>query len=693
MSEGAAVRARIARDEARRGAGIDALTDAADHETGLARLLALRGLGRSGGAKARAALRQALGSVDPQVVAAAAAALGVAGALGDDPPGSGSGAVDAALTSALVDALARAGTGATRRAVLEAIGRAGDPATATAALVAALRAGGDDAATVAFAFGRFGRRKLAWRDGHAEIIAATTAGDPVLRYAATYALAREFQPDKDDGGVAALTARVGDADAEVRAVAITGLARRDAVAAHEDILKVALADRDWRVQIEAVRALAGEHGTAGGRRDVATMALAFSDLATGDPRVAQVAIEALRTLADNKPDAELATAFVSVDKVLPRDPLARGWVQCLVADIQARASNRLGALASCSADLPDAYRLPLVAEVVTAGIGTLAERRDALAPLVTHKDARVRGAALGALASLYKDSAADDRDAIAGTIAAALADRELVARAGALDAADALVGAMQDDAGSGGTPQLRGVDVAVVARADTETDVETEASALAVVAKHHLAGAAEACRSALHKHPVIARAGAACLRTLGEPDAALADEPLPAEPPPVDLAAVLGHQVTWTMHTTRGDVVIALRPDVAPWGVAAIAALTKAGFYDNLDVHRVVPDFVAQGGDPTNSGMGGPDFLLPAEPSSMLDGPGFVTGGVGLADSGPDSAGSQWFVMHSRAPHLDSRYTWVGSVVSGQNVVDSLLLGDRVLHATVSISALSQPSD
>jgi cyclophilin family peptidyl-prolyl cis-trans isomerase len=85
------------------------------------------------------------------------------------------------------------------------------------------------------------------------------------------------------------------------------------------------------------------------------------------------------------------------------------------------------------------------------------------------------------------------------------------------------------------------------------------------------------------------------------------------------------------------------------------------------------------------SGEGGPGFTTPAEPSSQLDGAGFVAGGIGMADAGRDSAGSQWFAMHSRAPHLDGRYTWVGQVVSGQNIIDALLIGDRVEHATIDL--------
>ena len=73
--------------------------------------------------------------------------------------------------------------------------------------------------------------------------------------------------------------------------------------------------------------------------------------------------------------------------------------------------------------------------------------------------------------------------------------------------------------------------------------------------------------------------------------------------------------------------------------------------------------------------------MIPAEPSDA----GFVAGGVGIADAGRDSGGSQWFVMHAAAPHLDARYTYIGAVAFGQESADSLLIGDRVLSATIEI--------
>ena len=478
---------------------------------------------------------------------------------------------------------------------------------------------------------------------------------------------------------------VSDPEPEVRATAITGLVRRNAVDRALPELRAALTDPDWRVAVEAVRALAGEHGSDDARVAVLAELARRIAMIDRDGRVAQVVVEGLRTIAANHPGGAVIGAAMALPSTRSRP--ARARLGALPGRRHRRAQHRrLPVLPACSPDLPDGYRLPLVAEVVESGAGTIDARRGALAPLLASRDGRVRGAALHALPSLYRESGEADRDALAGTIANALADPDLVVRSFALDAADALIDAITEEASGAGAPSpLRGIDIAIVARAGVEPDVEEAASALKLAGKHHLAGAADACRAGLSRHPAIARAAATCLHTLGEAGGAETAEPLTTEPPPVDLDAVIGKRVRWTMQTTRGDVVIDLYPDVAPWGVAAIVALTRAGSYDGLDIHRVVPDFVAQGGDPTNSGMGGPAFQLPAEPGSSLDGAGFVAGGAGLADGGPDSAGSQWFVMHARAAHLDGRYTWVGAVASGQNVADSLLLGDKVLHARVDV--------
>jgi len=124
-------------------------------------------------------------------------------------------------------------------------------------------------------------------------------------------------------------------------------------------------------------------------------------------------------------------------------------------------------------------------------------------------------------------------------------------------------------------------------------------------------------------------------------------------------------------------MVIDLRADVAPLTTSALAALAGGHFYDGLSFHRVVPDFVAQGGDPRGDGDGGPGWALPDEHSPLR----FLRGSLGIATNGPETGGSQFFLCHSPQPHLDGRYTVAGQLRSGDDVLDALQPGDTILSA------------
>ena len=143
-----------------------------------------------------------------------------------------------------------------------------------------------------------------------------------------------------------------------------------------------------------------------------------------------------------------------------------------------------------------------------------------------------------------------------------------------------------------------------------------------------------------------------------------------------------------TGNDTGGDVVIKLRPDLAPGHVARITELAKEGFYDGVVFHRVIPGFMAQGGDPTGTGMGGskkPD--LKAEFSSEPH----VRGICSMARaSNPNSANSQFFIVFDEATFLDKQYTVWGEVVEGMEHVDALPKGEpprapgKIVKATIS---------
>jgi peptidylprolyl isomerase len=129
---------------------------------------------------------------------------------------------------------------------------------------------------------------------------------------------------------------------------------------------------------------------------------------------------------------------------------------------------------------------------------------------------------------------------------------------------------------------------------------------------------------------------------------------------------------TATLKTVRGDVTINLRPDLAPQHVNSFVFLARDGFYDGVTFHRVLPGFVAQAGDPTGTGSGGPGYNLPAEFSDPSVAK-FERGTLGMARAGsPDSAGSQWFINYAATPNLDGQYTIFGEVTAGMEVVDCI---------------------
>jgi len=136
-----------------------------------------------------------------------------------------------------------------------------------------------------------------------------------------------------------------------------------------------------------------------------------------------------------------------------------------------------------------------------------------------------------------------------------------------------------------------------------------------------------------------------------------------------------GKEIRVTLATSRGDILIALDSDGAPFTVTSMLRLSRAGFYRRLTFHRVVPNFVVQGGDPRGDGWGGPPYTLRSEFSTARYG----RGTVGIASAGKDTEGSQFFITHSPQPHLDGRYTVVGRVLKGMAVVDALRVGDRII--------------
>jgi cyclophilin family peptidyl-prolyl cis-trans isomerase len=146
--------------------------------------------------------------------------------------------------------------------------------------------------------------------------------------------------------------------------------------------------------------------------------------------------------------------------------------------------------------------------------------------------------------------------------------------------------------------------------------------------------------------------------------------------------ARMGKQVTAVVTTTKGSFTINLLPDDATLNVDNFVQLAKRRYFGGITVHRVVPNFVIQDGDPRGDGNGGPGYQIRCEINEVP----YERGAVGMALSGKDTGGSQWFVTHSPQPHLDGGYTVFGNVVAGMKTVDALVRGDVIRSIVINES-------
>lgn len=138
-----------------------------------------------------------------------------------------------------------------------------------------------------------------------------------------------------------------------------------------------------------------------------------------------------------------------------------------------------------------------------------------------------------------------------------------------------------------------------------------------------------------------------------------------------------------TIETNRGDMELELYAEHAPKTVNNFVFLAQKGFYDGIVFHRVISDFMVQGGDPTGTGRGGgPGYQFEDEVAgNPLK---HETAVISMANSGPNTNGSQFFITHSPQPHLDGMHTVFGKVVEGQEIVNAIQQGDRMVQVMVS---------
>jgi cyclophilin family peptidyl-prolyl cis-trans isomerase len=291
---------------------------------------------------------------------------------------------------------------------------------------------------------------------------------------------------------------------------------------------------------------------------------------------------------------------------------------------------------------------------------------DRLRGMLQDEDKRVRPAVLGALVRLHP---AD----LSTILVEQLEEPDFVVRA----AAARHLGELKP---AGGADALR------QAYTDGLPDsaYEARAAALEALTSYGAAEAADTLTEALTDKDWAVRIRAAALLTRLDPASNAADaiRPVSGQPPvPYDDPRLIGPEVSprGFIETAHGTIEFELTVLDAPQTTRNFMALARKGFFNGLQVHRVVPNFVVQDGDPRGDGHGGPGYTIRDE---LNDRP-YLRGTVGMALNWADTGGSQFFITHSPQPHLDGRYTVFGRVVNGMDVVDRMRTGDVIQRVRI----------
>jgi peptidyl-prolyl cis-trans isomerase B (cyclophilin B) len=151
---------------------------------------------------------------------------------------------------------------------------------------------------------------------------------------------------------------------------------------------------------------------------------------------------------------------------------------------------------------------------------------------------------------------------------------------------------------------------------------------------------------------------------------------------PPEMAIDTNKKYTATFNTSRGEIVCELFPKDAPKTVNNFVYLAKEKFYDGTVFHRVIADFMVQGGDPTGTGRGGPGYRFEDETKGNPN--KHQVGSLSMANAGPNTNGSQFFITHVATNWLDGKHTVFGKVTKGQDVVNAVLQGDQLVSVTVA---------
>lgn len=519
-----------------------------------------------------------------------------------------------------------------------------------------------------------------------------TYSDPRVRADAGNALARLRLKDGNDELRKLLTA---DLDPIVRANAARVLGITEDKQSFDAVVSRATSDSDSRVRVSAIRALAS----------------------LKDPRAAEPLLKRGQTLIQKKSDNQLTETneILEIATTLGRllaqknDQTAIDWLREVneslnhtapeveLAFVRIAPATYIAGFGSPDEAKREVQRTILLnwrsASGVASGLGEVA----ALPDSVTNKaelaaaaqnllramlDYRNSGLTINTLVAVHSEYAIPD--VLRALAAFKPNDMASVARAH-LKESDVVVRGTAADVLGDLPPSEENTRALADAWPQAANDVLNDAalSILDALGKQKTAAANDRLKEGLKSGDILIRRRAATLlKTNGAGDFSSQIGTVQTRNTDADYKRALGRigkNVRAIVTTSKGSFTIELLPDAAPLTVDNFVQLAQREYYRNVTIHRVVANFVIQDGDPRGDGNGGPGYQIRCEINQLL----YDRAALGMALSGKDTGGSQWFVTHSPQPHLDGGYTVFGRVITGMDVVDKIARGDVIQSITI----------
>lgn len=489
----------------------------------------------------------------------------------------------------------------------------------------------------------------------AAALAYVSDPDPRVRFGAVYAIARKPL----ESSLAALTAALLDTEADTAAYAARALG---IVAKPQSIEPLLAALDSGKVPLVtnalvALEAILEKNPGANVRKEKVARVVTLAGDA--NPNVAVPALTLLRQFAGT--DREVFRRLWSIATT----GTGRRRQVALLSSAAVLRDNALPALETAAKSPEPTLRAAAAEALAYLSFAKAAPLRQAL---IADPHPLVRGAVLGSL----------------GTAEAVQANRVLVERA--LADADAGVRAAAIEALTrAGSPAILPLLNDALAKAASASESDVPIAVIAAAEKFRSDPSARALVETAYRHrsPLVSRLARRSLiqNFRADPAGFPVREYKPSRGPAdyLSIVAEAAKPLVANVETARGSFQIRLAGGAAPLTVLNFVTLARRAYFDGATFHRVVPNFVIQDGDPTGTGNGGPGYEIRDELNPIEYGEGTI----GMALSGPDTGGSQWFATHAPQPHLDGIYTVFGQVVAGQDVVERIEQGDRINRVVI----------